>query len=166
VLVSLPACGPWSPVLPVAWEPLIFEVSKYESPLWVAATSLAICVYMEYINWHIYRWAVSLDALASVRDRRAVRLAVDYFGRAPAPTIAITALIPFPFWIIRVLALLRKYPLRRFLGAMTLGRAPRLLFLAWVGATLRVSTVILVAVIAIAAIAGILWTRGRRGATA
>jgi membrane protein YqaA with SNARE-associated domain len=166
VLVALPACGPWSPVIPIAFEPLIFEVSKYESPLWVAGVALGICLYTEYVNWHIYRWIVSLEALAKVRRRRFVQLAVTYFGRSPFVTVVIAAMAPFPFWVIRVLAILKPYPLRRYLVAMAMGRAPRLLLLAWLGAQLQFSSVILMAVVAGAAMAAIIISRTQRSEAA
>jgi membrane protein YqaA with SNARE-associated domain len=162
VLVSLPACGPWSPILPVAFEPLIFEIAKYEPPLVVAPVALCICVYTEFVNWHIYRWVVGHDRLQAVRDHRLVQLGVKYFSRAPFWTVAILATGPFPFWTLRILAILKHYPLRRFLTAMAIGRTPRLLVLAWLGSQLKVSSVILIGVVLFAALAAVIVGAGRR----
>ena len=162
VLVSLPACGPWSPILPVAFEPLIFEIAKYEPPLVVAPVALCICLYTEFVNWHIYRWVVGHDKLAALRDHRLVQLGVKYFSRAPFLTVAILSIGPWPFWTLRILAIIKKYPLNRFMLALAIGRTPRLLVLAWVGAQLKVSSVILIAVVAFAAVAAVLVGAGRK----
>lgn len=161
-LVSLPACGPLSPIIPVAFEPLIFEVSKYEGPIWVTAVSVCIYLYTEYINWHIYRWVLERDRLKTLKNRRFVRWGVDVFSRGPFVTVVIFAGAPLPFWAARVLALLRGYPVTRFLIAMAIGRTPRLYFLAWVGSQLRVSSVILVSVVSLATVGTFLAARGRR----
>jgi uncharacterized membrane protein YdjX (TVP38/TMEM64 family) len=162
VLVSLPACGPWSPVVPVAFEPLIFEIAKFEPPLVVAPVALCICLYTEFVNWHIYGWVVGHDRLAALRDHRWVQLGARYFARAPFWTVAVLAVGPFPFWTLRVLAIINKYPLRWFMLALAIGRTPRLLVLAWLGSQLKVSSVILIAVVAFTTAGAIIVGAGRR----
>lgn len=161
-LVAVPACGPIGIVIPVALEPLIFEVSKYEAPISVTVVSMCVLLYAEYFNWRVFSWVINHDRLRSVRDRRLVRLSVEHFSRAPFATVAIVAMSPIPFWIIRAIAILNRYPIRRYFVAMTLGRLPRLFVLAWLGARLRVSTMVLVFAVAVITLASVFMARGRR----
>src|SRR5438132_1975185 len=62
------------------------------------------------------------------------------FQRAPFWTTAIVILSPIPDSAVRVLAPLARYPLPKFLGAVALGRFPRLLLIAGVGGLVPVPT--------------------------
>src|SRR5213076_812706 len=69
-----------------------------------------------------------------------VRWSVAAFQRAPFWTTAIVILSPIPDSAVRVLAPLARYPLPKFLGAVALGRFPRLLLIAGVGGLVPVPT--------------------------
>jgi hypothetical protein len=146
-ILSLPANSPLSPILPTAFEPLIMEAAKWERVWAVTAVGTTGYMYMEYVNWHVYRWVLGWDRLAGLRERRAVRWGVTRFARSPFWTVVIFAITPLPFWIVRSLAILHQYPLRKFLLGTLMGRVPRILFYAWFGELLRVPTVFLVGLI-------------------
>jgi uncharacterized membrane protein YdjX (TVP38/TMEM64 family) len=146
-IVSLPASGPLGPVMPAALEPIVMEAAKYEAAIWVTLVALASYVYMEFLNWHIYRWVLDRDALSRFRTHRRVQTAVRYFAKYPFVTVAVGAATPFPCWVMRVLAVLHKYPLRPYLIATGIGRFPRIYLYAWLGSFLRIPTVVLVGVV-------------------
>jgi uncharacterized membrane protein YdjX (TVP38/TMEM64 family) len=146
-ILSLPANSPLSPILPTAFEPLIMEAAKWERVWAVTLVATAGYMYMEYVNWHVYRWVLGWDRLAGLRKRPSVRWGIDYFGRSPFWTVTIFAITPLPFWVARSLAILHRYSLRRFMLATLVGRVPRILFYAWFGELLRVPTVFLVGLI-------------------
>ena len=146
-VLSLPASGPLGPVLPAALEPLVMEAAKYEKAIWVTLVALSTYVYMEFVNWHIYAWVLNRDELSRLRDHRRVQSAVRFFARAPFWTVVVVAASPFPCWVVRVLAVLHAYPMRPYLIATGIGRLPRIYLYAWLGAVLRVPTVILLAII-------------------
>jgi membrane protein YqaA with SNARE-associated domain len=146
-VVSLPASGPLGPVMPAALEPLVMEAAKYEKAIWVTLVALSTYVYMEFLNWHIYRWVLHRDMLSGFRNHRRVQTAVKYFAKYPFLTTMIGAATPFPCWVIRVLAVLHAYPIRPYLVAIGIGRFPRIYLYAWLGAWLRVPTWALVTVI-------------------
>jgi membrane protein YqaA with SNARE-associated domain len=146
-VLSLPANTPLSPILPTAFEPLIMEAAKYEGVILVTLVATASYMYMEYVNWRVYAWVLSWDRLAGLRSRRSVRWGIDSFARAPFWSVAIFAFTPLPFWVVRALAILHRYSVRRFMTATLLGRMPRILFYAWFGGLLRVPTPILVAIV-------------------
>ena len=146
-VLAVPANSPLSPLLPTAFEPLIMEAAKYERALWVTLVALGAYMYMEYLNWRFYGWVINWHRFGALRERRWVRHSVAWFARAPFTTVVVFAFTPLPFWVARLLALLHRYPIRRFMAATALGRLPRLYLYAWLGGLLRVPTVILVALI-------------------
>jgi VTT domain len=146
-ILSLPANSPLSPILPTAFEPVIMEAAKWERVWAVTVVATAGYMYMEYVNWHVYRWVLGWERLSGLRQRGWVRWGIQHFGRSPFWTVAIFAVTPLPFWVARSLAIMHHYPLPRFMLATLLGRLPRILFYAWFGGLLRVPTLFLVALI-------------------
>jgi uncharacterized membrane protein YdjX (TVP38/TMEM64 family) len=161
-VMSLPANGPLSPLVPAAFEPLIMEAAKYEHPLAVTLVGLAAYMLTEYVNWHLYAWALSRERLAGVGGNRWVRWGMQRFARAPFTTVIVFAFTPLPFWVARCVAILERYPVRSFMAATAIGRFPRILIYAWLGAVLQVPTVALAAVLAASLLFAVPWRR--RGA--
>lgn len=145
-LISLPINGPLSPLLPTAWEPLIVQTSVYSSAWSVTLVGLCAYMYMEYINWYIYAWLFRQQRLLAVRRHRWTQWAIRTFGRAPFATVIFFAFAPLPFWVVRIIAILDRYSVGRFMVATTIGRIPRIFFYAWIGATFSIPTVLLVIV--------------------
>lgn len=150
-VLSLPANSPLSPILPTFFEPLIIEAAKWASVWAVTLVACAGYLYMEYLNWHVYAWVLNWDRLADFQARPAVRWGVRMFARSPFWMVVIFAFTPLPFWAGRALAILHRYPLRRFLVATAVGRVPRWLFYAWFGGLVRVPTWMLAAAIVVPA---------------
>lgn len=146
-VLGLPACGPLGPVLPTAFEPLLMEAAKHEQAIWVTLVALGIYLYMEYLNWHIYGWVLSRRRFARLKEERWIRWSIKHFKRAPFATVVVFAASPLPYWAIRALAIMDGYPLRPYMIATAIGRFPRLYLYAWLGAVLRIPTVVLVGVI-------------------
>jgi uncharacterized membrane protein YdjX (TVP38/TMEM64 family) len=137
------ANGPLSPVVPVAFEPLIMEAAKHVPVVEVTLVGLGAYMYTEYLNWHLYRWVLDRERLAALRRRRWVERSVVAFGRAPFLTTLVFAFTPLPFWVVRILAIYRGYAVARFMGATALGRLPRIFLYAWLGAALSLPAVFL-----------------------
>lgn len=161
-VLSLPANSPLSPLLPTAFEPLIMEAAKYEPALLVTLVATASYMYMEYVNWRVYAWVLSWDRLRDLKSRRSVRWGVESFGKWPFWTVVVFAFTPLPFFVVRALAILHRYPVRRFMAATILGRMPRIFFYAWFGGLVRVPTWILVALV-VGATAFVVGSRLLRG---
>ena len=125
--------GPHSPLLPAAHEPVLMLYGRLYPPAFIAALGTAAILLAEWINYHLYRHAADLPALAGVRDRRTVRWAVRLFKRSPFAAIVVFAITPLPYWIGRVLSVLSGYPLGRHLAATAIGRFPRLWLWAALG---------------------------------
>lgn len=150
-VITPPMNGPLSPVMPTTYEPMLIEASKYAAPLAVALIALVGVLYMEYVNWHAYAWAIGLQRFAAIRERPWVRRSVKAFSRWPFWTVAVFAFTPLPYWVVRCLAILEGYSLRRYYAATAVGRFPRYLLYAVFGSLVPVPTWILVLVIVIPA---------------
>ena len=132
--------GPLSPFLPTAFEATLLYYARLY-PAWLLAlvgtlgASLA-----ESVNYRLVDWAAELPKLARLAERRGVRWSVAAFQRAPFWTTVLVIFSPIPDSAVRVLAPLARYPMPRFLGAVALGRFPRLLLIAGMGRLVPVPT--------------------------
>lgn len=146
-VVGVPANGPLSPILPTLFDPLIIEAGKHAPTLAVTMVALGVYMYTEFVNWHIYAWVLTWKRMETVSQSRVARWGVERFGRAPGTTVVFFAVTPLPFWVVRSLAILRGYPIGRFMTATAIGRFPRFFMYAWLGSALSVPTWALVVVI-------------------
>lgn len=153
-LLAVPANSVVAPLLPASFELLILETSKYASVAGITLVGTGIFVLMEYLNWHIYQWALSHARLEALRRDRRLQRTLRYFERAPFVTVMVFPFTLLPFWAVRALAVLQGYSLHRFLLATALGRAPRIAAYAWLGAAFKVPTrLLLSAVVALGLVA-------------
>ncbi len=136
--------GPLSPLLPAAYEPVLMVAGRVYTPLLVALVGIAGILAIEYLNYYLYRLAVLHPRAAGVRQSRMVGKTLALFERRPFFTVWLCAWSPLPFWAVRILAPMARYPVNRYLLATFLGRAPRLWFFAALGPVVPVSTRVLV----------------------
>ncbi len=130
--------GPLSPFLPTAFEAtLLYYARLYPAWLLALVGTLGASI-AESVNYRLVDWAAELPKPARLADRRWVRWSVAAFRRAPFWTTVIVIFSPIPDTAVRMLAPLARYPLPRFLGAVALGRFPRLLVIAGVGGIVAV----------------------------
>lgn len=136
VLVSLTLFvnGPYSMFLPTAHEPILMVFGRLYPPLLVAALATAGTVAAEYVDYRLYVALLSsAPGLRRLPDTRVGRRVGAWFRVQPFLTVVLCALTPVPFWIARILASMTRYPVRRYLAAVALGRFPRQWFYAAVG---------------------------------
>ncbi len=132
-------------------------VAWYGSQLGVWLTALVATAGTVLASWVDHRVFVPL-ILRATRGRElphSARQLMRLFSRAPFAVIALSGLTPLPFFPFKALAFAARYPLERYLAAVALGRLPRYLLLAWLGATLRVPAGVLVALLLLLALPAI-----------
>lgn len=137
-LVGIPANSPIAPLFPTAFEPLMMEVVKYQPVLTVTVVAVGIFVYMEFINWYVFRWVLNWDRLEALKTNRWVRWGLRHFARAPYFSVFLFAATPIPFWVARSLAILHRVSFPKYMVVMALGRFPRLYLYAWLGSRIHV----------------------------
>lgn len=126
--------GPYSPLLPVGYEPVLMTYGVFYPPLVIAAVGVTGQLLVEYVNYHLYGAALHSEPLTQLRASRAASWLVARFNKSPFLTVVVAALTPLPFWAVRIAAPMAHYPIPRYLTATAVGRFPRLWFYAALGA--------------------------------
>jgi membrane protein DedA with SNARE-associated domain len=139
-MITIVMNGPISPLFPASYEPVIMLAGRAYLPLAVAVVATAGTLYMEYINYYIYKYAVFHPKLDRARESFWVRKSAELFDWSPFWAILILAFTPLPYWVARILGPLTHYPIGKYLFATFVGRFPRLWLYAAFGAWLPVST--------------------------
>lgn len=140
--------GTFLAVMPL--EPATMLAVKYASPWLVAAVATLAAGLTSAFDWHFVRRVYRMGALERLRKRPLVQKAERAAKVAPFWTIFTFALIPLPFVIIRILMPLSGYPLGRYVGAVCLGRYPRILAIAYLGEWIAIPTPVLLGVFGVA----------------
>jgi membrane protein DedA with SNARE-associated domain len=140
VCLTLFVSGPISVVLPAAFEPMLMVAGN---------------LYMDYVNYHVYGAVMQHPRLERARNSWMVRKTLALFQRSPFFAVWLCAWSPIPYWIVSVLAPLTRYPMRKYLFATFLGRAPRVWFFATLGLVIPVSTQVLATCAVAAVVTGV-----------
>ena len=140
----------------LANEPALFAAAKAATPASVALAGTAGCLVAIALDYALIGWFVNHRLVKTeLDDSRAFRVAQRFFGRAPFALIVISALLPLPFYPVKILAIARDYSLARFALAVVLGRFPRFYMLAIAGREVQASSSALVSAgVALALIGG------------
>ena len=148
ILTTLWVHGPWSPLLPAAYEPVLMVFGKLYPPLLIAAVGATLSCGVEAINYKVYNWMAGIPQLDRLREKAVSGRLVKLFEKKPFLVVWLFAWTPAPDWAARILGVLSGFPLRKYVLAFLLGRFPKFLFLAWLGRELPISTraLILIAV--------------------
>lgn len=149
----------------LANEPALLAAAKTFSPAAVALAGTAGCLVAIVLDYATIGWLTNLRLVrAELDDSRGFHTAQRFFGKAPFLLILVSAVLPVPFYPVKILAITRGYPLWRFVGALVLGRVPRFYLLALGGQKVQAPDSALVSAgVALALIAGWgLWRTIRR----
>lgn len=143
--VTIVLNGPLAPLLPASYEPVLIVTGRVYPALVVALVGVAGTLYIEFLNYHLYRATLRHPRVRPAFRSALVRKTVALFTRHPFLCVWLCAWSPLPFWAVRFLAPLSGYPVAPFLWATFLGRLPRLWFFAALGAIVPLPTPFLVA---------------------
>jgi membrane protein YqaA with SNARE-associated domain len=140
----------------LANEPALLAAAKSASPAIVATAGVAGCLVAIALDYALIGWFVNHRLIKTeMEDTKAYRVAQRFFGRAPFVLILASALLPLPFYPVKILAIARDYSLARFALAVILGRFPRFYGIALVGKEVQASGSALVSAgVALALIGG------------
>jgi membrane protein YqaA with SNARE-associated domain len=115
----------------IANEPALFAAAKSAPPMAVAVAGTAGCVVAAILDYALIGWFANRKLIKTeLEDSRGYHMAQRFFGRAPFILILLSALLPVPFYPVKILAITRDYSLARFLAAVIAGRMPRFYLLA------------------------------------
>jgi len=164
VVTTLLVHGPWSPLLPAAYEPVLMLFGKLYPPWLIALTGATLSCIVEWINYRVYDWFSDLKRLEQLKQKATSGRFVALFRREPFFVVWTFAWSPLPDWAVRIMAVVADYSVFRYVLAFWLGRLPKFFLLAWLGQKLPL-TALQLTVIAVAFVVagyGIAWIKARR----
>jgi membrane protein YqaA with SNARE-associated domain len=127
-------CIPSNSILPIPHEPGVLYVARFYPPWEIAIAATAASAVVAFADYGLVEAAMRHPRVQGARDARLMRWAVRWMTRYPFAIIVAFSLVPvLPISVIRALAPLSGYPLRRYIAAMVVGRLPRFYLLAWLG---------------------------------
>jgi uncharacterized membrane protein YdjX (TVP38/TMEM64 family) len=155
--------GPLSPILPVAYEPVLLAAGQHYAAFPLALVGAVASTGAEWINYLLYGPLVRARLCNRLLKTKGAERLKAWFERWPFLTVWLGILTPAPDWAVRLLAVQSRYSLPRYLLAVLVARIPRFWFLAAVGAVLRPSLLLLglVVVGSVVVVVGVRYRRGR-----
>lgn len=127
-------------------EPVVLYFGRLGN-LWLTAlAATAGTIVAGWLDHTVFVPVLNLRSLQGYKKAGWYRKAVGYFLRYPFPTLVVAGFLPIPFFPFKFLTFSVRYPLFRYLTAVTVARFPRYLLLAWLGAVLEIPLWILIAV--------------------
>jgi uncharacterized membrane protein YdjX (TVP38/TMEM64 family) len=142
--VTIAVNGPASPLLPATYEPILMVMARIYPAWLVAQVGIIGILYIEYINFYVYRAALLHPKADAFRESRVVRATMALFRKSPFFCIWLCAWSPLPYYVARMAAAIDGYSLRRYFLATFLGRMPRLWFFAALGHIVPIPTLYLI----------------------
>ena len=144
----------------VPHEPVILYFSKFYPPLTVTVISMAGLILIEIINYTVFQYVADLRLFRRTLESRLVQKAVAFFNKAPFLTLWLCGLTPLPFFPLRFLVVLARYPLWKYLLAVLTSRFPQIYIVALAGEIFKIPNEWIVALFALllgSALAPIVW---------
>lgn len=164
LMVTIWVNGPLAPFMPATYEPILMLFGRLYPPLLVATIGMAGTLWIEFLNYHLYRRVLALEVFQPALEKPLVKRIVRLFNRAPFFTIWLCSWSILPYWTVRFLSPIAEYPVGKQLVATLLGRFPRLWFFAALGLFWHVSNRLLTAVAATGIVLAIgIWIYKRFG---
>lgn len=147
----------------VPHEPALLYFGKFYHPLTVALVAIPSTLFTEMLNYSAFKYIIDLRIFTKLREKKAVQKMVQFFKKAPFLTLWVAGITPIPFYPLRFLVVLARYPLLKYILAVFLSRFPRFIILAYVGYKIQISDYLLIAMfVVLIAIANISILRSLR----
>jgi membrane protein YqaA with SNARE-associated domain len=128
----------------VPHEPVFLYFSKFYAPLHVTLVAIVGVLLTEILNYNVFGFFADFKASRKFFDHKIVARLVGLFKKYPFLALWIAGLTPVPFYPLRFLVVIARYPMWKYLLAVALSRTPRFFLLALLGYTLKISNTLLV----------------------
>lgn len=133
----------------VPHEPALLYFGKFYHPLTVALVAIPSTLFTEMLNYSAFKYITDLKIFTKLRKKKAVQKTVQFFKKAPFLTLWVAGITPIPFYPLRFLVVLARYPFLKYILAVFLSRFPRFIILAYVGYKIQISDYLLIALFVI-----------------
>jgi membrane protein YqaA with SNARE-associated domain len=129
----------------VPHEPVLLYFGKFYSPITVALVAISGTVLTEMLNYSTFKYVTDLKIFAKLQQKSAVIKTIRFFNKAPFLTLWVAGITPIPFYPLRFLVVLARYPLLKYILAIFLSRFPRFFILAYLSYKIQIPDYILLA---------------------
>jgi membrane protein YqaA with SNARE-associated domain len=147
-------------VSPFNHEWLLLLLSKSNPALWCTIASLIGCLIAGMWDYWLFFPLIHHPRVRKKYARAGLyKKSVAFFRKWPFWSLVVIGLTPLPFYPIKFLAISDRYPLKKYLLALIIGRSPRYYGLAYVGHVLRIPTWSLIALALVLLVVGIIENR-------
>jgi len=133
----------------VPHEPVLLYFGKFYNPFTVALVAIPSTLLTEMLNYSAFKFITDLKIIIKLREKKAVQKTIHFFNKAPFLTLWVAGITPIPFYPLRFLVVLARYPLFKYILAVFLSRSPRFVFLAYVGYKIQIPDYMLIALFVI-----------------
>ncbi|MFZ1946466.1 MAG: hypothetical protein WAW06_02885 [bacterium] len=150
-------CLPSQFIIPtVPLEPAILYFARFTEPFRLSMVLIAGTLLVETINYTSFKHVADIKGVQKAIQGRTVQKLVALYRKAPFAALCIAAFTPMPFVPFRFLAVIARYPMRKYLLAILVARTPRFYLLGLAGTSARIPNwVLIVLFIAIASAANL-----------
>jgi len=131
----------------VPHEPVIIYFGKFYSPLTVALVAVVSTVATEALNYSAYKYMAALSVLKNIVNIKSVQKIIRLFEKAPFVALIVAGLSPVPFYPFRILVVMARYPLAKYLLAVFLSRFPRFIFLSGIGRIFKIPDYLIIGIV-------------------
>ena len=125
-------------------EPVIIWFGRFVNLWSLTAVATAGTLVAMYLDYKFFVPVLNLAYSAKYKSKAGYQKARRWFDKSPFLIMTLAAFLPIPFYPFKFIALSAKYPLSKFLGAITLGRIPRYYLLALIGKAFQIPNWVLI----------------------
>jgi membrane protein YqaA with SNARE-associated domain len=133
-------------------EPVVLYFGKFYTPAIVALVSVVGTVATEAINYQLFSHLTGMKFFRKTRDKKIVGKIIRLFHRAPFVALCAAGIAPVPFYPFRILTVLARYPIVKYVLAVFVSRTPRFFLLAVASRAFRVPDALLIAMFSLFAL--------------
>lgn len=126
-------------------EPILLYFSKFHHPFTVTVVAIVGTVLAEILNYVMITYLAELKPFERIHTSKLTTKSIHLFKKAPFLAILVAGFTPVPFYPLRFLAALARYPLWKYALAVFLSRAPRFYILAALGHEIHIPDSFLIA---------------------
>jgi len=125
-------------IIPLLTPPYVIGLGKIFAPIIVALTgAMGNCI-GGLLDYYLVTFLFSkVQLLQKMEKSKIYQRGSVYFKRFAFPCLVFTGFSPIPFEPFRIMAILAKYNLAKYILAIFIGRMPRYYLLAWLGKEFR-----------------------------
>lgn len=133
----------------VPHEPVLLYFGKFYHPLTVALVAIPSTLLTETLNYSVFKYITDLKIFARLKGKKIVQKTIRFFNKAPFWTLWVAGITPIPFYPLRFLVVIARYPMYKYIVAVFFSRFPRFVILAYIGYKIQIPDYLLVALFVI-----------------